>query len=89
MNVLFIIVVNVLHVSVLFCDHHQGAVFFSKKCITKATKPMYNYKIINFKFVIGVVYLLYMLYFKMSCIFLWLVVLCILLSSYVYLLYNS
>jgi len=50
---------------------------------------MYNYKIISFKFVIGVVYLLYMLYFKMSCIFLWLVVLCILLSSYVYLLYNS
>jgi len=35
---------------------------------------------------LGVVYLFYMLYFKMSCVLL-LVVLCALLSSYVYLLY--
>jgi len=35
-----------------------------------------------------VVYLLYMLYFKMSCVLL-LVVLCVLLSSYVYLLYYA
>jgi len=35
MNVLFIIVVNVLHVSVLFCDHHQGAVFFFEKMYYK------------------------------------------------------
>ena len=43
---------------------------------------------------LGVIYLLYMLYFKMSCVYccellrvLLLVVLCVLLSPYVYLLY--
>ena len=42
---------NLLRVSVIFCDHLQEGVFF-EGYITKITNPLYSYKILSFQYVI-------------------------------------
>ena len=48
------IVVNLLHISVTFCGHPKEVIF--EGYITETTKPMYNYKILSFKYMIHSIY---------------------------------
>ena len=57
----YIIIVNLLRVSVTLCDHLQGGFFLN---ITKTTKPTYNYKIFSYKYVMHKYMLKYRLQIK-------------------------
>ena len=51
----FVIIVNLLYVSVFFADHLQGDVF-TKDMSQRQTNPMYKRRILSFEWVIHIIY---------------------------------